>query len=400
LRAMMTSARWKRRQFLQFVAGSPLLAQAWPQQAPAPPATPKDALNVMDFEEAAHRALPPAHWGYLTTGVDDDSTLKANREGFKRYELRPRRLVDVSHPDLQTELFGTVWDTPVFLCPVGHQKAFHPEGEVAVARAAKAKRTLQILSTSTSSSVEDVSEALGRPPWYQLYLPTRWDAAEKLVRRVEAAGCPVLVWTIDLMAGRNTETLERFRRTDTRQCIACHARAQGGTPLSGRPMFKGIEGEVAVNPSTATWDLVDRLKKMTKMKLVIKGVETREDAALCRERGADGIVVSNHGGRATETGRGTIEALEEVVDAAGQIPVLVDGGFRRGTDIYKALALGARAVGIGRPYAWGLSAFGQEGVERVLDILRAELQLTMRQCGTPGISQITRASITRSDARF
>ena len=158
-------------------------------------------------------------------------------------------------------------------------------------------------------------------------------------------------------------------------------------------MFDGLSG-TAINPASATWEYVDRLKKLTRMKLLLKGIETREDARLAREHGVDGIIVSNHGGRATEDLRPTIESLPEVVDAAGsQIPVLVDGGIRRGTDAYKALAMGARAVGIGRPYVWGLTAFGQEGVERVLDILRAELQRTMQQCGTPTIAQITSAQV-------
>ena len=164
-------------------------------------------------------------------------------------------------------------------------------------------------------------------------------------------------------------------------------------------MFKGLSSN-AINPPVATWELVDRLKKLTTMKLVLKGIETREDARMAREHGVDGILVSNHGGRATEDLRPTIESLPEVIEGAGnRIPVIVDGGFRRGTDVYKALALGARAVGVGRPYVWGLTAFGQEGVERVLDILRAELQRTMRQCGTPSIAQITRASISVGDAR-
>jgi isopentenyl diphosphate isomerase/L-lactate dehydrogenase-like FMN-dependent dehydrogenase len=170
--------------------------------------------------------------------------------------------------------------------------------------------------------------------------------------------------------------------------------------MSNRAMFAGIDGSVGINPPSATWEYVERLRKLTKMKLVLKGIETHEDAKLCREHGVDGIVVSNHGGRAAEDLRPTIESLPEVVEAAGgQIPVLVDGGFRRGTDVYKALALGARAVGIGRPYIYGLAAFGQQGVERVLDILRAELELTMRQCGTPAIAQITRASISMNEAR-
>jgi isopentenyl diphosphate isomerase/L-lactate dehydrogenase-like FMN-dependent dehydrogenase len=376
-----------RRQFLQFLTASPLFAQDRAQQA-----TGDRELSVMDFEEPAHRAIPPAHWGYLMSGVDDDATLKANRAGFERFQLRPRKLVDATSADLKTELFGKVWETPIFLCPVGSQKAFHPEGEIAVARAARAKRTVQILSTVTSTPVESVAEALGAPPWYQLYMPSTWIATEKMVRRVEAAGSPVLVWTIDLLAGRNLETSARMARTDTRQCASCHGSARGGTPVSRRPMFAGLEA--GMNPPAATWSYVDRLKKLTNMKLMLKGIETGEDARLCREHGVDGIVVSNHGGRATESGRSTIESLGEVVDAAGSVPVLVDGGFRRGTDIYKALALGARAVGVGRPYIWGLGAQGQAGVERVLDILRTELQLVMRQCGTPAIKQITRAAVT------
>jgi len=186
-------------------------------------------------------------------------------------------------------------------------------------------------------------------------------------------------------------------------CLSCHSnspKAGANTQTqTGKPMLAGLSGEI--NPPGATWNYVERLKKLTKMKLVLKGIDTAEDAKLAREHGADGVIVSNHGGRSTETGRGTIDILPEVVDAVGtQIPVLVDGGFRRGTDVYKALAIGAKAVGIGRPYIYGLSAFGQEGVERVLDILRAELTLTMRQCGTPSIAQITRASVLKSGMRL
>ena len=387
-----------RRQFLRFLAASPLLT-AQDSTPSAAQASAKDLLAVMDFEELAHRALPPAHWGYLASGVDDNATRDANMAGYKRIQLRPRRLVDVSKPDLRINLFGTEWESPIFLCPLGGQKMFHPDGEVATARAARSSKSLQILSTQTSASLEDVAQALGRPPWYQLYMPQKWEDAEKLVRRVEAAGCPALAWTIDLLGGRNTETATRLARTDTRNCLSCHVSSPTGAIVRapGRaPMFDGLSG-AAINPPSATWEHVDHLKKLTRMKLLLKGIETREDARLAREHGVDGIIVSNHGGRATEDLRPTIESLPEVVDAAGsQIPVLVDGGIRRGTDAYKALALGARAVGIGRPYVWGLTAFGQEGVERVLEILRAELQRTMQQCGTPTIAQITSAQVARS----
>lgn len=390
-----------RRQFLQFLAASSVVApaaRAWAQQLVASHdaallTSAKDALDIMEFEEAARRALPAAHWGYMATGVDDDLTLKANMEAFKHIRLKPRRLVDVSRADLRTEVFGAMWETPIFLCPVGGQRAFHSEGELATARAARTKRHTMILSSATSTSVEDVATSLGTPPWYQLYMPLKWDETEKLVKRVEDAGCPALAWTVDLLAGRNTETSVRFARQDTRNCIACHTRG-AGVPVH-RPMYDGLDGRF--NPPEATWTYVDRLKKLTRMKVLLKGIDSAEDARLAVEHGVDGLVVSNHGGRATETLRATIDCLPEVVDAVGgRIPVFVDGGFRRGTDIYKALASGARAVGIGRPYIWGLSAFGQEGVERVLDILRAELTLTMRQMGTPSIREITAARVLRA----
>jgi isopentenyl diphosphate isomerase/L-lactate dehydrogenase-like FMN-dependent dehydrogenase len=394
---MPSKGSTKRREFLRFLAASPLAAawasNSWAQQASPAVYRAADALSVSDFEALTRGMLPPAHLGYLISGVDDDATLKLNREGFQHFQLRARRLVDVSKPDLRTEVFGVPWETPIFLCPVGGQKMFHAEGEVAVARAAKAKKATQILSTVSSSPVEEVARALGGPLWYQLYMPVSWEGTEKMVHRAEAAGCPVLVWTVDLLGGRNTETATRMRRNDTRNCLACHTDGVGS--LKGRPMLDGIDG--GINPAAANWATMDRLRKLTKMKLIIKGIDTAEDARLCREHGADAVVVSNHGGRATDTLRSTIESLAEVVDAVGsQIPVLVDGGFRRGTDIYKALALGARAVGVGRPYIYGLTAFGQEGVERVLDILRAELRLTMQQCGTPAIKDITRAAVKSS----
>ncbi len=380
-----------RRRFLAFVAASPLLRA---QQKAGPLANPGDALNVLDFEEAARKALPPAHFGYMATGVDDDATLRANREGFSRLYLRPRRLVDITKADLRTELFGVVWNTPVGLAPVGNQKAFHDEGELPVARAARSKRALQILSTASNTSVEDIASALGEPPWYQLYPSSRWEVTERLVRRVEAAGCPVMALTIDTQAGRHTETFERSKRLDNRPCASCH----GTKPedfFRRKPMFTGIDvNGLKTSNSALSWEHVRRLKKLTSMKLLIKGIETREDARLCVENGVDGVIVSNHGGRAEESGRGTIDCLPEIVDAAGgRVPVLIDGGIRRGTDIFKALALGARAVFIGRPYIWGLAAFGQAGVERVLDILRIELELVMKQCGARSIAEIGRASV-------
>ncbi len=398
---LLSTQEQHRRAFLRFLAASPLAAKAFAEDAVSMPANAKDVIDIMDFEPLAKKALPPAHWGYMATGVDDDYTLRMNREAMNHYQLRARRLIDVSNADLSVDVFGKKWDMPLYVSAVGSQRAFHPDGEIAVARAARGKKVTQLLSTVTSIPVEEVAKELGTAPWYQLYMPTTWDATEKMVKRVEDAGCQVLAWTIDLLAGRNTETSERFRRQDTRDCSACHITTPGTNNItrSERPMFKGLPG--TYNPSNATWAYVDRLKKMTKMKLMLKGIDTAEDAKLAVEHGVEGVIVSNHGGRATDTGRGTIDILPEVVDAVGsRIPVFVDGGFRRGTDIYKALALGAKAVGIGRPYIWGLSSFGQQGVERVLDIYRAELSLVMRQCGTPAVAQISRASILRNGQRM
>jgi isopentenyl diphosphate isomerase/L-lactate dehydrogenase-like FMN-dependent dehydrogenase len=402
-----------RRRFLTFLASSPLLAlsasgpwsalvetaQAAESDGPtrALIASANDALNVFDFELVARQKLPPAHYGYLATGVDDDATLLANRTGFSKIQIRARRLVDVSRIDTSTELFGTTWKTPIVLAPVGSQKAFHADGEMASARAAGGRGHLQILSTGTTTSVENVTSAWRGPIWYQLYPTDTWRITQALVKRAERAGCPVLVLTVDLPFGRNTETEVRFRQSDTRQCASCHQPGWAGY-FRRKPMFDGLDlTGVSMAAPGLTWEVVRRLRDITKLKLVLKGIETREDAELAVRHGVDGIIVSNHGGRAQEGGRGTIECLPEVVDGVqGKLPVLIDGGFRRGTDIFKALALGARGICIGRPYIWGLAAFGQAGVDKVLDILTRELVLMMRHAGTTSVGKIDRSFITTS----
>jgi len=396
-----------RREFLRFLAASPYVAalggvaafledrplgQGSPDGA-APIASPAEALSVFDFEEAARRRVLPGHWAYMASGVDDDVTLRANREGYSHLQLRPRRLRDATKVDMRVDLFGTAYASPIFLCPTGGEKSFHADGEIAVARAARARNTLQVLSTAASTGIEDVNKALGRPCWYQLYAPRAWDANESLLRRVEAAGTSVIALTVDNTTGRNSETYLRTRPKDLKQCDACHEGGPGGGP---RPMTQNLTmpGGRGSNPAM-DWAFVDRLRAAWKGKLIIKGIDTHEDARLCVEHGVDAILVSNHGGRSTETGRATIEALPEVVaEVGGRIPVFVDGGVRRGTDVFKALALGARAVGIGRPFLWGLGAFGQAGVDRVLEILQAELKLVMGNCGTATVAEITNTYVT------
>lgn len=413
-----------RRNFIRFLAASPLLTSAAVSsmvgaltaasgaavaqsydvlRAPASKVgdvidAPEQALDVFDFEPAAKKALPPAHYGYLASGVDGDATLRANQEAFSKIRIRPRRLIDVRKIDTSVTIFGQTWNSPIALAPVSSQGAFHPEAESAVARAAKVQGHGMILSTVGSTAIEDVIKERGAPVWYMLYPTDDWAVTEAMVKRAEAAGAPAIVLTVDRQGGRNTETLFRLRRDDTRDCKMCHG---GGfkNEVSRKPMFDDLDvGKVTNLYGTGmTWEFVDRLRKIVKGKLVLKGIVTREDAAEALNHGVDGIIVSNHGGRAEESLMATIDALPEVVEAVnGRIPVLIDGGFRRGTDVIKALALGATAICIGRPYCWGLAAFGEPGVAAVLKIMQREFETIMRQVGATKISEIKPEAVQRA----
>ena len=339
----------------------------------------KEALNIFDFERAAYakKSLPG-----LRVGAFNSETLKANRDGFGKYQIRFRRLMGMRDVDQSVQVFGVKYDSPVFLCPVGPLSDYHAEGSVAVARASGATNTLHIYSNGWpngigrpgndggaalgSQPIEAINAARGAggPAWFNVGSPTTgkgsWDGAIKaLIPRVEKAGCQVLVWTVD-------------RRPE-------------GPPLDGATNMRDAEYD---------WDDVKRVKAMTRMKLVLKGVVTGEDAALAVKNGVDGIIVSTHGGHHDAGARGAIECLPEVVAAVGgKIPVLMDGGVRGGADVFKALALGATAVGIGRAQAWGLASFGQEGVQTVIEILRRELRTVMAQTGARSIAEIKRASL-------
>src|SRR5919109_186552 len=408
-----------RRKFLQFLAASPLLGAGgafageglmpgtklpdplmWaPMRADELIKSPKEAINVFDFEPVCRHNVPPAHFGYMASGIDDELTLRANREGFSKFQLRPRRLVDVSKVDMSSEILGVKYDSPIVIAPIGGQRGDHEEGEIGTARGAKAGNHLQILSTATNSNVEDVIAARGAPIWYQLYATNKWEVAKAFVTRAEKAGCPVLAVTVDRTGGRNQETLFRLQRTDTRQCSTCHDRSSLQANLRRRSMYEGLDvtGLTNTQASAMTWDFLKRLRDTTKMKIVLKGILAHEDATLAVQNGMDGIIVSNHGARSEDSGRSTIDALPEILEAVkGRMPVLVDSGFRRGTDIAKALAMGAQAVCVGRPYIWGLGAFGEPGVERVLELLRIELNAIMQQLGAPSIKQLTPAMVRRA----
>lgn len=408
-----------RRQFLKYLAASPAIASLGgvvaflersgialhAQDLPTAAARadqsgflitdPAQALDVFDFEEPAHRKMLPGHWAYMVSGVDDDATLRANREGFNHVQLRPRRLRDASNLDSTITLFGGKYDTPIFTCPTGGERSvWFQDGELSVARATKAKNTLQMLSSATSTDVEDVNAAHGRPVVFQIYAPPVWENCAKLLKRVADAGCPAIDLTVDIASGRNLETDLRLRPKDLATCHACH---EGDRGDSGA-MAKGFDNSPALKHYPLDWDYVDKMRQAWKGKFGIKGILTREDAALCIQHGIDFIHVSNHGGRATETMRSTIETLPEIVaEVKGRVPIFIDGGFRRGTDAFKAIALGATAVGIGRPMLWGLGAFGQAGVEKVLEIMQSEFRLAMAGCGTRTLADITRAYVATPD---
>jgi 4-hydroxymandelate oxidase len=396
-----------RRQFLKFLAASPLLGWSAAGRLLAEESllsirlpdylidSPAEALDVFDLHTVAKHTLPPAHYGYLATGTDGNETLSANRRAFEEVYLRPMRMVDTRHISLETTLLEEQLKSPIVLAPVGSQRAFHPEAELATARAAGVQEHLQILSNMTSNPIEDVIAARGAPVWFQLYPTDQWPTAQRTLERAERAGARVVVLTVDLNSGSNRVLLNQHVRTDDRDCSSCHGTGGVEDFVRMNPMYEGSSVTLAnFNLSGMTWEYLERIRQATSMKIVVKGIVTNGDAAAAVEAGADAVYVSNHGGRAEASGWGALESLPEVVEAVnGRVPVMIDSGFRRGTDIFKALAMGADAVCIGRAYIWGLAAFGQPGVERVLEILKAELAMVMGQVGARSIADINRQHI-------
>lgn len=401
---MSEPAAASRRRFLQYIAASPLaipaaaLLPAFAQQrigAEVLKAT--DVVNVFELEAIAKRNIPVAHFGYLSGGVLDDRTVQSNRQAFDAWGLRARRLIDVSKVDLSIKLFGQTLASPVVLSPVSSQRAFHADGEAAVARAAGKRNALQILSGLTTVSLEDVIAAHGGQVWQQLYSTNRPETSLKIASRADTAGAGAIVLTVDLAGGMRRETQEIAARADTRECSSCH-RQRVGYDFSRKKMFDGVDTTGVFSPTSSalTWDFIARIRDVTKKRLLLKGIMTAEDAEIAVKRGVDGIIVSNHGGRAEESLVGTLDVLPEIVTAVkGRMPVLIDGGFRRGTDVFKALALGASAVCVGRPYCWGLGAFGEDGVFAALRLIDEELVSTMRQAGVTSVASITAKSLMK-----
>ena len=368
-----------RRRLLRFLLQSPLLATPAALARPefAVPETLDEVLDVFQMQRAARKVLDLETWHFIVNGADDLRTLDANRAAFDAWQMRVRRLVDVSRIDTSVELLGQKLSSPILLAPVGSQQTIHADGELATMRAASARGHLMIASTVSSSSIGEIRSAGTAPLWFQLYASPDQGLMRHLLASAEAAGCLAVVLTVDSNTRGNREGERWFARSSTRK----------GPPRMGN--FEDYKGPPRIGDAALNWASIDWLRANTRLPILLKGIVTREDAGLAVRAGVAGLIVSNHGGRQEESGRGTLECLPEVVAAVrGRLPVLIDGGFRRGTDVFKALALGATAVCVGRPYLFGLGAYGEPGVARVLAILDSEVQRSMQFAGTTSIAAI------------
>ena len=353
-----------------------------------------DLINLHDYEELAQERLDPAVWDTYAQGSEDEVTLHANRSAFAAVRLRPRIFVDVRACDLTTTVLGTPVRLPVLIAPTSVHQLAHPEGEKATARAAQAAGTVLVASTLSSYSLEEIAEAAaGSPLWFQLYIYRDRGLTRHMLERVESAGYRAIVLTVDApyVGNRERDRYNRFSLPAQFQFgnfVGSGYREEGAATLT--PITWQNRGEREM----LTWDVLPWLRSLTSLPIVLKGVLSAEDAARAVDAGVDGLIVSNHGGRQLDGVMPTIEALPEVVAAVnGRCEVYMDGGIRRGTDILKALALGARAVLIGRPVFWGLAVDGEAGVRDILRILSEELLLAMRLAGRPTIASIDRSLV-------
>jgi 4-hydroxymandelate oxidase len=355
-------------------------------------------VNLADYEALARERLPPMVWDYYAGGADDEVTLRENRAAFGRYKLRPRALVDVSQVELATTVLGTPVAAPVLIAPLAYQSLAHPEGERATARGAAAAGTLMVLSTMSTTRLEEVAAAAPEAPrWFQLYVYKQREISEQLVRRAAEAGFHALVLTVDTpRLGRRERDVRNGFGLPAGMSVANFDGTLAEKP-AGVPGRSGLAayGAAHLDPSLG-WDAIAWLRSISKLPVVVKGVLTGEDARLAIEHGASAIVVSNHGGRQLDGVPATLDVLEEVVAAvAGACEVYVDGGVRRGTDVLKALALGARAVLLGRPVLWGLAVDGAAGVARVLRLLIDELEHALALAGQPSVHGVARTLVAK-----
>jgi isopentenyl diphosphate isomerase/L-lactate dehydrogenase-like FMN-dependent dehydrogenase len=341
----------------------------------------------------AEERLDPGAFGYVAGGANDEWTLRQNRAAFERWILRPRMLVDVSRVTTATTVLGTESSMPLFVAPTAFQRTVHPDGELAMARAAAGAGTVMCLSTFATATIEEVAEAAPRAPrWFQLYWSSDRRFVRDVVERAEASGFTAVIVTVDLprLGRRERDLRTGFVVPEALPVPAFVALAEASRAVSPEDISWAVD-------DTLTWGDLEWLRSVTSLPVLVKGVLTAEDAVLAAEAGVDGVVVSNHGGRQLDGVAATLDALPEVVEAAGdRLVVLMDGGIRRGADVVKALALGAQAVLAGRPPLWGLGAGGADGAQSVLELLRDELELALALCGCTSPSEVSRAHVARA----
>lgn len=341
-------------------------------------------LNLFDYEQAAAAVMPPTYHEYYAGGVTDNLTLKDNRAAFERLRLRPKVMRNVSQISLETTVMGQSHPLPIMVAPAAMHKLAHPDGELATGRAAHALGMTQILSTMSTVAVEEVA-AIGHPVWFQLYVFRDRAWSERLVRRAEAAGCQAFVLTVDMPLPGLRENLVRADFT-TPADLPFPNLVEPDSPMNVSELMSTVTANF--DPAL-TWADIGWLQSITSLPIWVKGILRADDARQAVEAGVAGIIVSNHGGRQLDTAIATIDALPDVVEAVGsQVDVLMDGGVRRGTDIIKAMALGAKAVLLGRGPLWGLAVNGEAGARHVLELLRDELSNGMAQCGCPTVADI------------
>ncbi len=370
-------------------------ARAESTPAPAAPApNPADLLDLPDFERAAKTVMTPMAWDYVSGAAADELTLRWNHEAYEKIRLKPSALVDVSKLDTRVTLLGRELAFPILLAPTAYQKLSHPEGEIATARGAADAGALMVLSSFSTITLEEVAAATNGPLWFQLYVQPDRGLTRELVHRAEAAGYQALVVTVDtpVLGPRYRELRAKFKLPDglDRANLRGLAAATGAQRPTEQNIFSAT-----LDPKL-TWKDIAWLRSITKLPVILKGIQNPDDATRAVQAEVAGIIVSNHGARNLDTGPATIEALPRVAEKiGGRIPVLVDGGIRRGTDVLKALACGANAVLIGRPYVYGLAVDGARGVTRIVNILRRELESAMALCGRPSIASIDDSALWR-----
>src|SRR5262245_9183124 len=389
-----------RRQILSSMcalAGTPVAMRAEqsrndPRQAASTLQTPAEPVSLSDYEPLARERIPHMAYEYVSGGAADEITLRWNREAFDRIRLRPRVLVDVSKLDTRVSLFGQEMPSPILLAPTAYHRLIHPEGELATVKGAGAAGATLIASMLATTAVEEMAKVSTRPLWFQTYILKDRGFTRDLAQRAEGAGCKALCVTVDspVVGIRNRDQRARFALPPEMERANLKGLMRPGGNL--RPQ----EGDIytPILDASLVWKEIDWLRSFARAPVLLKGILNPEDADRAVKSGASGIIVSNHGARNLDTVPATIDALPEVADKiAGRIPILMDSGVRRGTDVFKALALGATAVLIGRPYLYGLGVAGSEGVRRVVNILQTEFQVAMALGGRPSLRDIDRSAL-------